>query len=326
MTTARAEISLADLLRAIAVIRPENDAETRAIAALLGFDPAIPGAEMATRSAAVPDLPKDSPFPRHTQPVPLPPPVTPPTPPDPDSTGGSIRISERRRSSRSAPAWLANTAAMKSGALREAHAPAPLFQPRWVRALLGASLAARRPIGPPDLTRAVETLARGEALRVLPRQPILTMAAGVQVMIDIGERMQPFWHDRANLIRDLRRVVGSDSIDFLQCKGTPERTRRNDAEDWEAYLTQQPPRFGACMLIVSDFGLGAISDAHGASPHTWIAFARQLARRGHRVVGFVPFPPARWPDSLARAIDLVAWDRGSTVGRISAMRRAEEAT
>jgi len=75
------------------------------------------------------------------------------------------------------------------------------------------------------------------------------------------------------------------------------------------------------VLIVSDFGIGkGLGFASGASPYAWARLARRLKRAGHRVVGFVPYPPARWPADLARAIHLVPWDRATRAGRISYAR------
>jgi hypothetical protein len=206
--------------------------------------------------------------------------------------------------------------------MRRAHSPAPLFRPQWIRAILGASLSARRGIGPPDLDRAVEIIARGEAMQALPRQPIMTLAGGVQALLDVGESMQPFAQDCALLRRDLERIVGDGSLEILQFAGTPRKTRRDDSSPrWQDYETSFPPQLDACVVIVSDFGIGRASGVgRGASPYAWSVLAKRLTRCGHRVVGFVPYPPARWPWYLSRAMALVQWDRATTAGRISLAR------
>ncbi len=308
-----------DLLRAFAKLAPTSDAEKRAIAAMLGFD-WQPSAAGGARQPERPDDDAEEEGPdariepwRKPEPSRSPPPVRRETP-----TGG-IRVLPARRVPPPKLDWLERSTALPAGALGRAHAPTPLFRSQWTRAILSASLSARRPIGPPDLGRAVELIARGEALSMLPRQPILTLAHGVQALIDVGESMQPFWQDRAMLRRDLKRIVGG-GIELLQCAGSPGRTRRQDDDDWADYETRFPAKLGACVLVVSDFGLNAGS-RRVAGPQTWLMLARRLARRGHRVVGFVPAPPARWPADLARTIDLVPWDHGTTVGRISFARR-----
>jgi hypothetical protein len=323
MTRMRLEINVADLLRAFDALKPRDDAQRRAIAALLGFDwQAASESEVEVRRDR---RRRPSPAPPAIQHVHRaePPPKPPANYPKRDSAAG-IRISPPRRAALPALDWFGAAGpseTLQVGTLQPAHDPPPLFRPQWTRAILSASLAARVPIGPPDIARAVEAVARGEMLRVLPRQPILTLAGGVQALIDVGEAMQPFWHDRAVLRHDLMRIVGR-GIEILECAGTPGQTRRDDdALEWADYETRFLPRLGASVLIVSDFGIGRAALVRRASPRSWARLARKLARSSHRVVGFVPYPPARFPAELARAMHLVSWDRTTTAGRISFSRR-----
>ena len=323
MTRMRPEIGIGDLLRAFAALKPRDDTQRRAIAALLGFDWQAPREPDVTVVGAT-RVPESGGRVRGRAP-PVPPP--PPKPPADDTKRGSadgIRISPPRRAPLPAPDWLAAPGpdgVLKAGTLQPAHDPASLFRPQWTRAILSASLAVRALIGSPDIARAVEAIARGETLRTLPRQPILTLAGGVQALIDVGEAMQPFWRDRAVLRRDLTRIVGS-GIEILECDGTPAQTRRDeDSFEWVDYETRFPPQLGASVLIVSDFGIGRAGLVRRASPRSWARLARNLARSGHRVVGFVPYPAARFPAELARAMNLVSWDRATTAGRISFSRR-----
>ena len=304
----------ADLLRAFAKLNPQGDDEKSAIAALLGFDLQPLTADMSDDDGDEEDEKpsRSDGWKPELPPPPPPPPVVTPT--------GSIRVLPARRVPPPQLDWFERSTALQPGSLGRAPAPTPLFRPQWTRAILAASLSARRPIGPPDLARAVELIAHGEALSMLPRQPIPTLANGVQALIDVGESMQPFWQDRLVLRRDLKRIVGDGGLDLLQCSGSPRRARRHDNDEWSDYETNFPAQLGACVLIVSDLGLAA-SRARGASPYTWAALARRLRRRGHRVVGFVPYPRTRWPADLADAVDLVPWDHGTTVGRISFARR-----
>jgi len=315
----RPPISTADLLRAFAAIKPASEEEKRAIAAMLGFDWRAPSARNEEPSIVAPPKPIERPISTSAKPSP------PPPAPRPEDTrpqaGGGLRVLPPRPVARPQLDWLNAGPALQPGSLGRAHPPAPLFRPQWTRAILAASLSARRPIGAPDLARAVETIARGQALQAVPRQPALTLARGVQALIDIGDNMQPFWQDRAVLRRDLKRIVGDGGLEILECVGSPRRTRRDDRFEGRDYATHFPPQLDACVLIVSDFGIGGgLGLARGASPHSWAVLARRLARRGHRVVGFVPYPPARWPADLARAVDLVPWDRATTAGRISLSR------
>jgi hypothetical protein len=317
----RPPISTADLLRAFAGVDPQTDDEKGAIAAMLGFNWQAPSGEEEDAQTVTPEVPTVAPRGHRVRRK-----EAPPDPPPRDDTqpqaGGNIRISPPRPVARPHLEWLSAGPALPAGTLGRAHKPAPLFRSNWTRAILSATLSARRPIGPPDLERAVEMIARGQALRQLPRQPILTLARGVQALIDVGDAMQPFAEDRAVLRRDLQRIVGGDSLDIVECAGSPREVRRDaDAFEWQEYGPRFAPQLDACVLIVSDFGISSASGlARRASPYTWAMLARRLKRAGHRVVGFVPYPTARWPAVLARAVDLVTWDRATSVGRISLSR------
>jgi hypothetical protein len=313
----RPPVSAADLLRAFAALGPKTDEERGAIAEILGFD--WQAATMKKDAPlTAPEASKQRPTGTASEPSPID--AIPPAPqPDPMATGG-VRILGPRFLPKPDLDWLTSVPALKAGPMGRARDPAPLFRPQWTRAILAGSLSIRRYIGPPDLARAVETIARGVALRALPRQPIMTLANGVQALLDVGESMQPFDQDRAVLRRDLRRIIGAGSIEILQFAGSPRKTRRDDG-GWRDYETCFPPQPDACVLIVSDFGITqAPGLARGASSYAWSMLAKRLTRRGHRVVGFVPYPPARWPSFLARAVSLVQWDRGTTAGQISLAR------
>jgi hypothetical protein len=135
--------------------------------------------------------------------------------------------------------------------------------------------------------------------------------------------MQPFTEDRVMLRRDLSRVVGDGSLEVLHFLSSPRRVRREGATGrWRDYWSEFCPRYGACLLIVSDFGIGQPPGLSGrAGPAVWRAFADRIKWLGHDVVGFVPYEPARWPASLATAITLVPWDRNTGAARVRFARR-----
>jgi hypothetical protein len=321
MSLVRPPISSADLLRAFHHINPDTEYKKRAIATMLGFEWKSPAPhDEAARTIASPAFTNGGKADEPARPA-APTPAPPEDPPRQE--GLNIRISGPRRVPRPRLDWLNTGIALQVSPIKQAHTPAPLFRPQWTRAILASSLSVRRPIGPPDLHRAVEAIARGEALQMLPRQLLMTLAHGVQAIFDVGESMQPFAQDRAVLRRDLRRIIGDGNLDMLQCAGSPSRTWRDDnSHDWGTYETRYAPQRNMCVLIVSDFGIGgAPGVARGSNPYTWAILARRLAHRGHRVVGFVPYPPKRWPGYLSRALNLVAWDRSTTVRRLSLATR-----
>jgi hypothetical protein len=317
----RPPISAADLLRAFKAIDPQSDSQKRDIATMLGFDWQPPSTAMQEGAGVTRRRPR-APIDDVTPP---PPPIEPSLLPDARThrtTKTGIRVSTAPPARRPLLDWLSVGPALQAGTLGRAPKPVPLFRPQWTPAILSASLSAREPIGAPDLERAIERIARGEALMLLPRLPILTLARGVQALIDVGDNMEPFSQDRVGLQRDLRRTIGGGSLDLLQCMGSPRQTRRGErSRAWRDYEAHFAPPLDSCVLIVSDFGIGGGRGfERGANPYAWAMLARRLKRAGHRVVGFAPYPPARFPAYLARAVDLVQWDRATTVGRISLAR------
>jgi len=160
----RPPISAADLLRAFAAVGPKTDEERRAIADLLGFDrqapPTMKDAHVVELGAPKEQTSVQSPI--------NPTPVSNPDSARATATGG-FRISGPRPVPKSQLDWLMSGPALQARPMGRAHSPAPLFRPQWTRAILAASLSVRRDIGPPDLARAVETIARGVALQALPR-------------------------------------------------------------------------------------------------------------------------------------------------------------
>jgi hypothetical protein len=315
----RPPISFADMLRAFAAIAPKSEDQKRTIAALLGFEWRL--TSMASRGK-LPAKPakrvKETSIKPHKQ---LPPVAIAPPGGWRGAGAGSIKISGPRPAPTPNFNWLRTEPVLPSGGFGPTPDPAPLFRPQWTRAILAASLSTRLPVGPPNIARAVETIARGRALPSLPLQPIPTLAYGVQVLFDIAEGMQPFALDRAALRRDLKQIVSDGGLELLHCAGSPSKTRRDDDGDWQDYETHFPPQLGASVLIVSDFGIGYVDGVtRGASPYRWSLLARRLMRQGHRVVGFVPYPKVRWPKELSRVIHLVTWDRATTTGRISLSR------
>jgi hypothetical protein len=313
----RPPISVADLLRAFAALGPSTHEGKQAVARLLGFDWQMRTTEPAARKPepAVDDRPA-----KPADPPPRPAPVQPPPAAAPArgrAAAFRFRLSGPQAAEPPDLPWRA-APALEQRPRGRPQESTPLFRPQWTRAILAASLSDRSNTGPPHIERAVELIARGEALRTLPRHPAMTLARAVQVLFDIGENMQPFGQDRRTLRRVLDRIVGREYLEVLHFAGSPRKTRREGAPGaWRDYLSSFKPQTGACVLVASDFGIAELPGlAESANPSEWRALAAELRRLGHRVVGFVPYPPARWPRSVGRAISLVQWDRATTVGRV----------
>jgi hypothetical protein len=317
----RPPISAADLLEAFRLLRPANDEERRAIARVLGLEwkprTAVPAASVEEAKPAVvveaPRALKENPRK-----------VEPPARPSASTPGGTagFTISGPVKNPAEPGFWANENGAFEPVTAVTGVAPpvAPLFVPRWTRAILSTSLATRSPIGAPDVPRIVTEIASGRLLRQVPRLTVAAMALRVQILVDVGESMLPFEADQRDVIRAVKMVAGTDSVRVLKFTGTPLRAAGTDEmPEWQPY--DFPPS-DTHVLLLSDLGIGRppMSDT-SAGVDEWQAFARQLRRHRIACTAFVPYPANRWPEALVSKIRLVEWDRSTTASSVRFARR-----
>jgi hypothetical protein len=195
----------------------------------------------------------------------------------------------------------------------------PLLAPRSVSAVLHALLAQDVADGPVDVAAIVETVARRQPLPEIPRELHRTLRFGVQLLLDVGEGMEPFLRDEEMLAEQVHRIVGTTTqvAYFADC---PLRGTGSDSvSSWDDYRS---PHSRTPVLVISDFGIGGPSlRPQRSRPEEWMRFAQLLTDAGCPVAGLLPYPSSRWPVKLARRIPLLTWDRGITVGAAFARMR-----
>lgn len=298
--------AIADLLRAQAALAPADDRTRAAIAHALGF------AELS-ESTPVPveNAPPDAP--RRSAP-----------PPRPESTAP-----ERERLAPVGFEVPAGGEPFWRGAEPPPEAPpdlrpilfhAPLLPPRRSRALLAAGLATREAEGPVDLESLVEKLARAHPVPELPRRSWLSLRRGVQVLVDIGEGMEPFARDQQEVAGRMRRLAGRTVVRELAFRRCPVRgAGEGPVWTWGDYET---PPAGTPVLLLSDLGIGGpVLAADRSTPGEWRTFVERVRAKRCPVVALVPFPARRWPGWVSRSFAAVVWDRGAGLGDV---RRALE--
>ena len=320
----RPPISSADLLRAFRALRPSTEEEKRSIAQALGLQWTPPSVRMKA-------LPPKSQEPAPAVAAPSAPVPTSPVPPresvpvaHPGSGAAGFTISGPEKRDHGAMLWPTAPGDFESaGATAAAVEVAPLFVPRWTRAILSTSLAVRSAIGPADIREIVSEIARGRLLRRLPRLPAATMAPRVDVLVDVGDSMLPFAEDQRGVIKAVQTVAGSDSVRILKFTGSPLRGAGTDEMDeWPAYSF---PSSRTHVLMLTDLGIGRPPTIDTqAGVEEWRRFAWELRRRGISCTAFVPYPAKRWPLALARRFRLVEWDRATTAGSVRFSRRPEK--
>ena len=183
---------------------------------------------------------------------------------------------------------------------------APLFDPRWTRELLAALIATDVADGRLDEAAAVALIAAGRPLDPLPLLARPSLRRGAQVLVDVGEGMEPFVDDAWDLVERIERIAGEAQVSSHAFWDAPLRGVAPDLDPYEPPPPQTP------VLVVTDAGIGGPSPRLERSrPAEWLELATRLAERGSPVILIVPYRRERWPAALRR-LKLVEWDRRTT--------------
>lgn len=244
-------------------------------------------------------------------------------------TGSPVNLTPRRedapplrytltklRSIRRRPEWLEHVRPLPPPPQTSGSAPpaAPLFAPRWSRAILSTAMSRETSSTTIDIEAIVAWRARGLPIRRLPRRILPTLTHGVQLLVDRGPATAPFLADQELLIQQIGLVAGNDRVQVLRfdpsrgfVAGSGSRLR------WKDYFTLPSPPPGMMVVIISDLGIATVPHEGNATPAEWLKFISRLRARGNRVLAFVPYAPARWPAALRRRAGMVPWDRRTSV-------------
>jgi hypothetical protein len=314
-------VGLADLVHALKRLHPRDHGARSSIASLLGFT------VEDLLDAPVEEIPPPSAV---TSPE-IQPLLEPPTPPDQGARHDrAFRVRRRARGAASSDVGRAQLVvpqgAVLPAAARGEGAPpplAPLLTPQWSRALLATLARSWVASGEVHLHRLVTAIADRQPLQRVPRIATPTVRRGLQILVDVGEGMTPFARDQSSLVAAARRVVGDESVSVLRFIGSPLsrcwREKRPKAIDY------RPPAAGTPILLLTALNIGSGPAAQDiSSDDEWLAFAALVRHAGCPVTALVPYGSDRWPDSLRRALPIVAWDRTSdvrSVQRIAPARR-----
>lgn len=309
--SARGEIWLGDVLRAADALGAHDAGEIAAIARLLGMRPP------AHRT----DTPADAPGRGHrgaTGGRPRPAPVAPPRPQDPADTeapapGVPLLEPQPARGFPGQREWTQPALAPAKPADHGARPrPAPLLPPQSEAATLRLLVSRAVPEGEVDIAQLLDMLGTATPITELPHRQVRTLRYGVQMLVDLGEGMQPFLRDSARLIERVTAVSGRHGTDVRWFAGCPlDRCGPGAGWTWGPY---RPPAAGTRVLVVSDFG-GQLA-ARGSLPahyaEDWRRTAELVRYNGCSPVALVPAPPESWPGWLASVMPALCWDRSTT--------------
>lgn len=320
----RAGLSPADLARALARLAPGDEGTRRAIAALvgIGWDEAPPAAERPERPAppgeALPER-------RHPPPPPEDGRVGPPPAVELEAAAGVLdavlppsRLSRIASAVRTPPAWLEEVDPLARPAA-EAAAPVPLeplLRPGRERGILTVAAGTGSGEGDLDMAAVVDAIARARPLTAVPRLPFPTLARGVQLLVDRSDAMLPFLGDLGHLEEAVAAFVGREALDVVSFTGCPgRRAGKGAVRRWREYFPHSVPPRGTRVLCVTDLGIGTPKSSDPpAGVAEWLDFAARLVSAGTPLLVVTPYPPARWPPELARALSILHWSRATTAG------------
>lgn len=299
-------IHLADLVTALADLPWRDASEAQAIAGCLGFGLAAPRMQVPKATEAISDPRLDDHGATAEAPEPLPV-VVPPAPPVP--VGLPERIVDARLSPllpppppSDRPDWLDQDYQIyrsQPGSRLARHA---LIPDSLARGIYTAALATQHPGRELDMPALIGQIACGRLPQRLPRLPASTLARGCQLLLDFSDSMMPWWEDLHDLARQVRQVVGENTVEIHEFRGNP-----NDARPWLSEDEERPwrPNPQKPILLATDFAIRGQRPPR--SPAAWQDFVSHCARRGSPLVILVPWRRQYWPNDLGPHPDFMHW-------------------
>jgi hypothetical protein len=187
----------------------------------------------------------------------------------------------------------------------------PLLAPRSAAAFLQRVLSRSVEGIELDIDAIVDTFAHSQPIDRLPRRPMRTMRFGAEVLVDLGDGMQPFERDQVKLVESVRRLAGAERTRVTYFADAPLRgAGAGPAWSWEAY---RPPSPGTRVIVLSDVGIGGpLLNPRRALADEWREFVECLLPHDCDAVGLVPYPNHRWPPAVTSLFPILAWDRSTT--------------
>ena len=318
----RAAIGFADLTRAIATLRPGDAATRAAIASVLGFsigdladgavpDAAPPGPQEDTGQTRI-QGPRQAPV---------------------DVSGDRAFTVDRRgrrepRRGSGSPAALVTprVVPLAPGTGESSLLPpplTPLLAPQWSRAVMSGLARTWVTAGDIDMRRLIDTISRHEPLERVPRRTTATIRNGLQLLVDVGEGMTPFWRDQEALIATARRVIGTEQVAELRFIGSPLAGCWGTASG--EVRPYRPPAPGTPVLLLTALNIQRPPVVHDHVPdEEWIVFASLVRRAGGLPTALVPYTSERWPRALRHVLPMICWDRTSDVRSVLRIARARQ--
>ncbi len=319
----RSEIGLAELLKALKLLKPESNETRTVIAKALGFnwkevdESTMPELEQPIPSIIDPlkkidqdvtpelKVPMESPDSKHQA-----------------DSHGEILNPVRRENQLFEILFdnpiLSSTEALEPTNIK-LHMKRPRYQPLlqdiWFRGLIGAMLATSRASQEIEWTVLEREMIRGQLLNRLPFRQRPTLQRGVLLFLDRSESMQPFWRDEKELLRQLQRLLGEFKV----------RVRWLEVDRWSPdgpklkWYSPYPHQFPekTPLLLVSDFGIKGDLSGSQTNLRPWLPLIDLARRNICPLVALIPAPESYWPSILKQYIPYsFVWDHNTSIATV----------
>lgn len=318
------DVGLGDVIRAWRLLDANTEDERRAIAQTLGFDLRDRQPTPVTPRKPTTTMPEPGPS------VDTPAPSTPtPTNEEPQAIE-LVPFTDVRVNPVELPAdGLPRPTAVRPAVLE------PLFEAGWSRAIASTLTEHSAPVGPLDLDRTIDLLARRLPIRTLPRRDRLVSATEVVVVVDTRGTLAWFRDDAALLIARLDAVTRAP-VAVVEADGAPvltsamgargtARLTTSDLDDLDDAPSPDRVRIGAHGRIIgiTDLGLGSPwMRGDPARADAWADLAIALRARGASLAIVTPVPVERLPRRLSRLAPCIYWDRSTPPGLVHRLLKA----
>jgi hypothetical protein len=297
------EVGIADLIRSVRAIAPDDRAEWARIASLLGFTPpqpteprrdeAEPGAKESRPRTAPRTVRVDTATTAAEDALPLLEPTQPASSPDHQRWSGVASLEQEVPGSASGP---------------------PAIEPLLPHSTAASTLRAMALLpdasGALDDVAVVRLVAARKPLARVPRRRNWRLTLDVAVLEDWGEGMGAFLDDVEQFVASLRDVVGRENVRHGGFLGAPVPS-----------LDDVGIVRGTVVLAITDLGLSVRATPDERGPARWIEFVNAVKAADAFAVMLTPYPVDRWP-VWAGDLPIVPWDTTTEVGDVLRVVRA----
>lgn len=334
-STARGEINLGDLAKALSHFQDASEKEREMVANCLGFQLNAPIAPTPSRPPYHPiQAAWNRPLFRRRKSTTAkslnytPTPGMPPPPETMPEAGAEVLPTDLKKEHAPKYAGPKNTEniirAAESLPSITTQNPIPrqtLFARRTARGIISATTMRPIPGRDLDIAKLVRASVQRQYLKKLPVLPQFSSRNGCQLLLDFNEALMPWWEDMQSLIRQFHSVLGEESCPVYEFEHSPPQAFRwTEREEipWQP-VANKP------VVIASDLGvMRSPRSAPRAGKADWLELIGRCKRGKIPVIVLSPLHPQRCPYGLDRLVTLIHWNPATTAAMVQRLSVQKE--